>query len=65
MMAGKRGRALAAFAVFALMLFIGWYAGCDYMERGPQQAINVMTAILAGAVAWFIYGVLVNAKGRL
>ena len=64
MTAGKRNRALASIAVFILMLFLGWYAGCDYTERGFKQAVNLMIAIVAGGAWWFITGIFADLRSK-
>lgn len=52
MMAWKRARALATVFMVLLTLFLGWYGGLDYSERGFIQAFAVFMAGMIGIIMW-------------
>jgi hypothetical protein len=38
---------------FVLFVFVGWYTGVDYLQRGVDQAFWIYEGILAGLVVFF------------
>lgn len=45
-------RLITSVAVFLVGLFLGWYGGVDYLQRGIGAAWAVVCSIVAGWLVW-------------
>lgn len=52
----NRARILTTLGAFALCLFLGWYAGIDYMQRSIAAAAGVLESILVALLVYILAG---------